>query len=80
MGSARTITYKEVHTMYVVKVDVSRCEACGDCIDTCPSELLALVEEDGKQYAMFRGDPEECIGCLSCESGCSEGAITVTEL
>jgi ferredoxin len=66
--------------MYVVKVDVSKCESCGDCIDSCPSELLALVQEDSKQYAMFRGDPEECIGCYACESGCSEGAITITEL
>ena len=66
--------------MYVVKVDVANCEACGDCIDTCPNELLALVEDDGKKYAMFKGDPEECIGCYSCESGCNQGAITITEL
>jgi NAD-dependent dihydropyrimidine dehydrogenase PreA subunit len=29
---------------------------------------------------MFKGDPDECIGCYACESGCEEGAITVTEL
>jgi NAD-dependent dihydropyrimidine dehydrogenase PreA subunit len=28
---------------------------------------------------MFRGDPDDCIGCYSCESGCEEGAITITE-
>lgn len=66
--------------MYVVTVDVAKCEACGDCVDTCPNELIALVEENGKQYAMFKGDPDECIGCYSCESGCGEGAITITEL
>ena len=39
-----------------------------------------MAEEAGKQYAMFKGDPDDCIGCYSCESGCEEGAITVTEL
>jgi 2-oxoglutarate ferredoxin oxidoreductase subunit delta len=66
--------------MYVIKVDISKCEACGDCVDTCPSELIALVEENGAQYAMFTGSPDDCIGCYSCESACPEGALTVTEL
>ncbi len=66
--------------MFVVTVDVDKCEACGDCIDACPQELLALVEDAGKKYAMFKGDPDECIGCYSCESSCDQSAITVTEL
>ncbi len=40
--------------MFVVTVDVDKCQACGDCIDSCPQELLALVEEEGKKYAMFK--------------------------
>jgi len=39
-----------------------------------------MGEENGKQFAMFKGDPDDCIGCYSCESGCPEGAITITEL
>ena len=66
--------------MYVISVDVEKCAGCGDCTDACPNELIALVEENGKQYAMFKGDPEECIGCYSCESTCAEGSITITEL
>ncbi len=66
--------------MYVVTVDVAKCEGCGDCVDTCPNELLAMAEEGGKKYAMYKGDPDECIGCYACESGCEEGAITITEL
>ena len=66
--------------MFVVTVDVAKCEACGDCIDACPQELMALIEEEGKKYAMFKGDPDECIACYSCESACNEGAVTVTEV
>lgn len=66
--------------MYVVTVDLEKCQGCGDCVDTCPNEMLAIKEENGKQYAFFTGDPDDCIGCLSCEAGCDEGAITVNEL
>ena len=66
--------------MFVVTVDVAKCEACGDCIDSCPQELLVLVEEEGKKYAMFKGAPEECSACDACESSGNEGAVTVTEL
>jgi ferredoxin len=67
-------------SMYVVTVDVAKCESCGDCVDSCPNELIAMVEESGKQYAMFKGDPDDCIACYACESACNEGAVTVTEL
>ena len=66
--------------MFIVTVDIDKCQGCGDCIENCPNEMLVLTEENGKQYAMFTGDPDDCIGCLSCESSCEEGAITVTEL
>jgi NAD-dependent dihydropyrimidine dehydrogenase PreA subunit len=42
--------------------------------------LFTVTEENGKKYAMVSGDPDDCIGCLSCESACPEGAITVTEM
>lgn len=66
--------------MYIITIDIEKCQACGDCIETCPNEIFALVEEDGKKYAMVSGDPDECIGCLSCEAACEEGAITITEM
>jgi NAD-dependent dihydropyrimidine dehydrogenase PreA subunit len=65
---------------YLVKVDTELCEGCGDCVDTCPSELLALVEKDGKKYAIYSGDPEDCIGCYSCESSCPNGSIVISEI
>jgi NAD-dependent dihydropyrimidine dehydrogenase PreA subunit len=29
---------------------------------------------------MFTGGPDDCIGCLSCEEVCEQGAVTITEL
>ncbi len=66
--------------MYVIKIERDKCQACGDCVDTCPNELIALVEEGGAQFAMYTGDPDDCIGCFSCELACPEGSLTVTEL
>ena len=66
--------------MYVVSVDVEKCEACADCIDACPNELMVMVEEEGKKYAMYSGDPDDCIGCFSCEAMCGEEAIAITEV
>ena len=66
--------------MYIVTIDVEKCQACGECVEVCAVEALAIVEEDGKKYAVFTENPDECLGCLSCEEVCEEGAITVTEL
>ena len=66
--------------MYIVTIDIEKCQACGECVENCAVEILALVEEDGKKYALFAGDPNDCLGCLSCEEVCVEGAVTVTEM
>jgi NAD-dependent dihydropyrimidine dehydrogenase PreA subunit len=66
--------------MYIVTIDMDKCQACGDCVDNCPNEAIAIVEEDGKKYAMYTGSTDDCIGCLSCEAVCEEGAVVVTEM
>jgi NAD-dependent dihydropyrimidine dehydrogenase PreA subunit len=65
--------------MFIVEIDIEKCAACGDCIENCPSEAIGIVEENGKKYAMFTGSSDDCIGCMSCESSCEEGAVTITE-
>lgn len=66
--------------MYIVTIDIDKCKGCEDCINACPSQVLALVEENGKKYVVFKGNPDDCLGCLACQEGCPDGAVTVTEL
>ena len=43
--------------MYVVTVDVAKCESCGDCVDSCPNELIAMVEGKRKTVRHVQGRP-----------------------
>lgn len=64
--------------MFIITIDIEKCQGCGDCVEICPLEAISLVEENGKKYAMYSGDPDDCIGCMSCET-CEEGAVMITE-
>jgi Fe-S-cluster-containing hydrogenase component 2 len=56
----------DTRTMWV---DSDRCTGCGDCVEVCPAEAIALVE--GKA----RVDEESCIGCGDCADECPQNAI-----
>jgi Na+-translocating ferredoxin:NAD+ oxidoreductase subunit B len=54
-------------------VDVDKCTACGDCVDACPKDLLALHPVDHRLLVQCRnliaGDDvlEECrVACTAC--------------
>jgi len=65
--------------MFAINIDLEKCEGCGDCVEICPSELLAVVEEGGKKFAKVTGSEDDCIGCMACEDACEDGAMSVTE-
>ena len=54
-------------------VDIEKCDACEDCIETCPTESITLV--DGHAHI----DPDECIDCEACIDACPNGAISMVE-
>ncbi|MBC8254491.1 MAG: 4Fe-4S binding protein [Ardenticatenia bacterium] len=62
-----------------ISLDIEKCEACGDCVDTCRAEVLVLAESDGREVAEVM-DADQCIGCESCVAVCPEEAITITEV
>ena len=55
--------------MWRVKVDTERCTGCGECVDGCFVNAIAL--EDDK--AVITAD---CRGCGRCVSTCPSGAVT----
>ena len=64
--------------MFVVTVDIDKCEACGDCVAICPNDGFIMTETDGREHAEYVGD--DCIGCESCVAVCLTEAITLMEL
>ncbi|MBZ4686895.1 MAG: hypothetical protein PWQ96_559 [Clostridia bacterium] len=60
--------------MYLVTIDVDKCDGCSECVDACPAQVLEIV--DGKASVT----EEECLGCESCVAVCPNEAVTVQEL
>jgi 2-oxoglutarate ferredoxin oxidoreductase subunit delta len=58
-----------------VTLDRRRCEACWECIDACPREVLGSVSIGRHRHAVVRR-PEECAGCMACVKACETGALT----
>ncbi|MGD8389190.1 MAG: 4Fe-4S binding protein [Desulfobacteraceae bacterium] len=55
-------------------VDPDLCTACGTCVDRCPTQAMAMTDED-----LPSSDPDRCIGCGVCATGCPEDAIALEE-
>lgn len=54
-------------------VDKSKCNACEECIDSCPTEVISMV--DGHAFV----NAEECIDCEACVDACPEEAISMVD-
>jgi NAD-dependent dihydropyrimidine dehydrogenase PreA subunit len=61
--------------MFVVSVDTEQCNGCGQCADSCPGQILSVV--DAKMQVT--DDSAECLGCQSCVIVCESHAISIEE-
>lgn len=61
--------------MYVVSIDQDKCQGCGECVASCPAEIISQGD-DGKATV---SDPTDCQGCETCVTVCAYEAVTVTE-
>lgn len=52
------------------EIDLDKCTGCGDCVEQCPTNAVAVVNN---KVAMVRIDA--CDYCTECETFCSVGAI-----
>jgi len=52
-----------------LKIDVVKCNKCGECVRACPM-MVRLLEQDPEKIS----DPE-CIYCFRCVAACPQGAV-----
>jgi NAD-dependent dihydropyrimidine dehydrogenase PreA subunit len=60
--------------MYAIKIDAQKCTGCNQCVDACPTQVLAMEKEK-----CVASKPEDCQGCQSCVGICEKQAIEVEE-
>lgn len=61
--------------MFMVSIDESKCDGCGECVEACPAGVLQL--QDGKCKVL---NPTDCLGCETCVTVCPNGAPSLQEL
>jgi len=61
--------------MYMVTVDVPKCEGCEECVNICPQAVFRMVDGKSDPY-----QSSECVYCESCLGVCPTSAITITEM
>ncbi len=66
--------------MFVITIDATKCQGDGECGDVCPVDILSVQEADGKKITQVTGNPDDCLGCMSCTTTCEHEAITVAEV
>ena len=65
-----TITYSEVVSIPVPKVNEGKCSSCGKCAEVCAYNSIAVVKDKVLIY------PELCRGCGACSYLCPESALS----
>ena len=61
-------------TNYLSIIDQELCIGCGECVDRCPTDAIALNDE-GKAER----DENSCLGCGVCARFCPQEAISLQE-
>lgn len=54
-------------------IDPEKCTGCGNCVEDCPSEVIALKDDKANVV-----NPDECIDCGVCVDACSFDAINIS--
>lgn len=55
-------------------VKMTRCDGCGECVDICPSDIMAI---DTTIRRAYNREPNMCWECYSCVKACPHHAIDV---
>jgi ferredoxin len=60
--------------VYLVYVEATRCDACGECVRYCPTDVYRL------HLTASADRPQNCLGCGTCMAVCHTDAIVITEI
>jgi NAD-dependent dihydropyrimidine dehydrogenase PreA subunit len=55
---------------WTIEIDEDKCTGCGECVNTCPSEVFEIVNEKSLCPKV-----DECSECCVCVDTCPETAI-----
>ena len=55
-------------------IDTDECTGCGICVDTCPNDVLELIDDVSTVV-----NEEACTGCGACVEECPMEAIKIEE-
>jgi NAD-dependent dihydropyrimidine dehydrogenase PreA subunit len=61
--------------MAIERIDEEICIGCGDCVNSCPMDVIRMDDESGKAVIRYG---EDCMICDQCALDCPVDAITVT--
>ncbi|HRX26897.1 MAG TPA: 4Fe-4S binding protein, partial [Aminivibrio sp.] len=56
-----------------IRVREAQCRGCANCIKSCPTEAIRVID------GLIRIIPDLCIDCGECIRSCRDKAITVNE-
>jgi len=71
----------------LARVDSSRCNGCGECLGSCPLDLIGLIRVERGLLVLCKGPegptsewscPDGCTLCGRCIDACQEGAFRRT--
>jgi len=70
----------------VAVINKDKCVACGKCIETCPKQLIKMIDSNTKIKLLCNNEKkgrevklacqDGCIGCMICKKVCEFGAVT----
>ena len=62
--------------MSIEKIDLDKCIGCGECVATCPMDVIRMDKETKKAKITYQ---EDCQICHLCRIYCPvEGAISIS--
>jgi NAD-dependent dihydropyrimidine dehydrogenase PreA subunit len=62
------------YEIYLVYVDLDKCDGCEDCVIYCPVEVFDMT------HKAYPTRPQNCLGCRTCEAVCKSKAVIITEI